>query len=156
MRVTDYLAVIGCLLGAGTAFLNAENPGSPDIEQAHAFLVKLKSGKTSRSVVDDDWQMAPLANEAQTRGEAAPSANWWYLSHRSRSGRSGAESASSAEDWDRAYDMYAGNVGSANRGAGGARVVLQHTLGCAPRPGPWAGDSLRRRKTLRFLLRMRR
>jgi hypothetical protein len=84
MGVTKFVSVIICLLTVGALFLHAENPAPPDIEQTHAFLVKLKSGKTTRSLADDDWQMTPLTSEAQTRSEAVPSGNWWYLSEQSR------------------------------------------------------------------------
>jgi hypothetical protein len=113
------------VLIVGSVLVHGQNSAPSDIEQTHAFLVKLKSSTTSRTGADDDWQMTPLASEAQTRGEAASSGNWWYLSQRIGAERAGAESANGDADWDRAYDLYLGNAPSGSRGVGRAPLIAR-------------------------------
>ena len=112
MGLTNYVLTLAVvvLLYLGQVVL-AQGPGNKDIEETGAFLVKLQPGeKSTRADVSDDWQFTPLISEAQTRGEATPLGNWWYLSP--KIGATRTRSADAKSDWDRAYELYASRAAS--------------------------------------------
>lgn len=113
MNPKTLIPVVGLILLFAQPFFG-QDAKLDDIEPTRAFLVKLRTGSTTRAGVDDSWQFTPLVSETQTRGEATPVGNWWYLAPRADSTATRSASSSNT-DWDAAYDLYTGKIGNATR-----------------------------------------